>query len=141
MEGIRGGAIAAPEHRVDAGEEFSDGEGLNDEVVGAGIETAHALLHGRRLGDQDNGGLRPTLLESVKKLEARDTRKIEIQDNKIEGSIVWKIGDLIAGGGELHVEVFLLKARKEKLRQRGIGLSDKKAHGSSHKLTFWKGIQ
>jgi hypothetical protein len=28
----------------------------------------------------------------------------------------------------------------KKLRQRQIGLSDKKAHDGSHKLTFWKGI-
>ena len=119
---IAHGTSAAAQHRVDPGDQFRDGEGLENDVIRAGIQACDALLDSGRSGKKNERDVGPALLKSGDELQPGNSRKAQIKENQIEQGIFGKMSESVSRRNQLHDKVILLEHVLEKLSQRRISL-------------------
>jgi hypothetical protein len=76
---------AAPQHGAHAGRELAEAERLGDVVVGAVLETGHAIVFARARGQHDDRdvGAVGARTQDAAHLEPADDRQIEIENDQV----------------------------------------------------------
>jgi len=94
----------------DPRDQFREGEGLHQVVVGAGVQAAHAGIH-RILGREDqHRKVEAPLPKGLQDLEAAASREHEIQEQQIEGARGGQEEGILAGMGGGHFVPLRLQA-------------------------------
>ncbi len=113
LEEVGGGGIGgAAAEGFDAGDEFIHREGFREVVVGAGLETFHAVLDFAARGEDEDARSGASLTEAGEDGEAVEGGKVEIEDEKIVG----------VGEGGLEAEgAVVLRAERVAAAREGAG--------------------
>jgi hypothetical protein len=110
---------------VDPGDQFRDGEGLENDVIGPGIQSCDALFDGGRSGQKNERDVGPALLKSGDELQSGNSGKAQIKENQIEDGILRKVSESVSRRNQLYGKVILLENVLEKLSQSRISLGYK----------------
>ena len=77
-------AVDAAENRLQAGDEFGDGEGLAEVVVGPGLESGDLLVRTRARAQDDNRNHRAFRPPGAHDLESVHRRQHDVHDGRVE---------------------------------------------------------
>ena len=119
---------AAPAEGADAGEELLEGERLREVVVGAGVESAHAVVDAVERGKQQDGGVDAAAAEGLAHLHAVDLGQHHVEDDDVVRAFEGHLQALLAVVGEVGGVAFFLEHAADELRQAALILDDKYVH-------------
>lgn len=117
------------EEGADAGEQFGEGEGFDEVIIGPGFEAVDTIADGITGGEHEDAGGGPGVAELGKDIETIFAGEQDIQDEevvKIGGSEVEAVLSVI---GVVHLEAFLAQAADEEASDLGIVFDEEDSHG------------
>lgn len=124
VRGLRVGIVTA-EHRLDSRGEFLHIEGLDDEVIGAELETEHFVEHFALRGNHDNR-LRGNLTDFAADLPAVFFRHHDVEQDEIGFVHFEEVDALGTVGRGLDFVTFVLKVDFQDIADVGVVVDDKK---------------
>jgi len=105
------------------------GEGLDQIVVGAGVEASHAILHRIARGEHQDRGLVAAGTQATGDLQAADVRQTDVQDDRIETGHLRNLQRLGAVRHELDQVPIALEQPFQQAAEPSVILNDKQVHG------------
>ena len=129
-----GEGLARAQPRPQAGQQFLDRKGLDQIVVGAGVEAGHPIRHGVARGDQDDrswlGGL-----ESPADFQTADTGEQHIQQRDIPLPVQGQSQAGQAVAGQLDLVTLVQQFQFKVPSQRGVVLDNQDPPCLRHRRT------
>jgi len=126
---LLGGAADAAYDGLGAGEEFAEGEGFWDEVIGTAFEAADAFLDGAFGAEDDDGDGVSFGAETFDEGEAVGPREHEVDYGEVEACGGGELPCGLCGGDGIDGEAALSKALVEERGDLGVIFDDEDAHG------------
>src|SRR5215216_2589656 len=121
--------LGAPQQRANARDQLRHGERLDDVIVGAGREAAHALVFfppRREHDDRQLRGLRPRA-QPAAQLDARQAGQHPVEQNEIGHALGEFQLRFVAARGSLHRVAFRLEVVAKQQRERLLVFHDQDA--------------
>ncbi len=122
------GWTAPTEQGANAREQFRKRKWLDQIIVGAQIQSEHAVLHAVARGQDENWCLKMALSQRLQDLEPAAAWKHEVQDDQIEGLRIGPEEPVIAGRRDDDLVVLRVQGRAEHLGQFSLVLDDQDTH-------------
>ena len=119
---------ATPQQRTDAREQFRKGKRLDQVVIGAQIQTKHAILDAIAGRQDEDRRLEVTLSQGLQDLEPASAGKHQVEDHEIEGLRAGAKEAVLAGRGHHDIVVLRLECRCQHLGQLPFVLDDQDTH-------------
>ena len=132
---VVGSAVAVERRtqRLHAREQFGERERLGEVVVAAGLQAAHAIVHGvARAEDQHRHALAAPA-QRVDQREAVETGQAQIDDGDVGPYFHRERQAALAIAGHVHREARLAQAVRHELGKRLVVFDDERAHGWEEK--------
>src|SRR5581483_394442 len=119
-----GGVGGAADERLDAGEQFGEGEGFGEVIVAAGLEAFDAVVHGGLGAEDDHRHAEALLAQTLDEAEAVELGEHDVDDG---GVVLGGGGEdvgFLAIGGAVDGEAALFEAVDHKRSDFGVILDD-----------------
>ncbi len=128
LEAFRG-RLAAAEQDADAGQEFDEGEGLDEVIVGAAFEAFHAIVDGVAGAEDQHGRAGFAIANLLERAQAVHIGEAEVEDNQV----VFGIVDQLNGGvgaviGDIDRIASAFEAPGEEIGNSFFVLDDENSH-------------
>jgi hypothetical protein len=88
---------------ADAREKFRESKGLDQVIVGAGVEAAHAVIHGAPRSEDQDWGSETAPAHFKKSLKTSLPRQHDIQENQVESRVAQLPDSRLSGICERHL--------------------------------------
>ena len=95
--------IKGPKERTDPSEEFVEGEGLGEVIVGPCIQTGYPVSNIVACRQHQDGPSKSRAPKTSTRLQAIDTRKVEIEDHQLGIEVALRIQGKLAAVDPAHV--------------------------------------
>ena len=119
---------AAAHQRTDAGEQFGEGERLDEVVVRAGVEAGHAVLQRVARGEDEHRRLHAALAQRAQDLKAVAPRQRQVEQHHVERLRVDAEERRFAGALDHHVVPFIFEAFAQGIGHLLFVLNDEDSH-------------
>src|SRR5437870_1576145 len=113
-----------------AREQLRKRKGLDEVVVGAAIESFHPIVDGVLRGEDQDGGVEPTLAERGQDFNTITSGQHEIENHEVEELVVHEEESFLSRGRDLNVVVLRLEPFTKGLRDLLFVLDDQDTHGT-----------
>ena len=80
-------AGSAAQQGLDAGQQLGEGEGLDQVVVAAGLEAAHAVVHGVARAQDEHGSPHAAAAQRLHECYAVQAREHDVHDRRVVGGV------------------------------------------------------
>jgi D-alanyl-D-alanine carboxypeptidase/D-alanyl-D-alanine-endopeptidase (penicillin-binding protein 4) len=121
-------AGAATQQRPQTREQLFERERLDEVVVGAGVEPAHAVGHRVARGQHEDRRAVTGRAQPPAHLEAVDVRHQQVEHERVRGPVGQRLQRLGAVGGQLRVVALEPQRSIDGFAHRGLVVDDQDAH-------------
>ena len=122
------GRRRSPHQRLHAREQFGKGEGLGEVVVAAGLQAAHAIVHGVARAEDQHRHVLAAPAQRVDQREAVETGQAQIDDGDIGPYFDREREAALAIAGHVHREARLVQAVRHELGKGLVVFDDEGSH-------------
>ena len=123
-----GFALRAANERTQARREFVEIRRLDEIVVGAGIEPAHAILDRVARGENEDRQPQAARTNPLQHLEAREPRQAQVEDDRCIAACIDRVQRGHAVADPVHLEAGLRESRLEAVAEQGIVFDEEESH-------------
>jgi len=122
-------ALVAPHQRARTGDELAQRERLDEVVVGAALEAAHAVLDGVARGEHQHRQVRALRAHAAQGLEAVDAGEADIQDQEVVRVLADGHGHGFTAFGAIDHPALGAQGTRGGIGQQGIVFDKQDTHG------------
>ncbi|GAC1528364.1 MAG: hypothetical protein NVS3B12_00200 [Acidimicrobiales bacterium] len=125
---VRGTRARSPQEGAKTGQEFFEGKGLDEIIIGAGIKTGDAVCGGVTSGEHQDRGVVPGRPQPAAHLESVDAGHADVEQDGIGGIVQQLVEGTLAVDGHPYLVTLKGQGALERLSDCRLVIDDKYTH-------------